>query len=187
VTEFDGIKSFKVGIAPETLRRTNLGQLRVGSKVNLERAVQGHVRFGGHFVQVLPHTSLLLFTAESVQGHVDTTAEIVVAARDGNAVAMTFKPSDPKVLMYIVEKGYIALDGTSLTITAVDDTTFSVMLIAYTQAPTVVAMKEVGDQVNVEVDLLGKLVEKQVLGALQGSHDGQGSLVEKIVRRVLNK
>ena len=74
---------------------------------------------------------------------------------------MTFKPADPRVLMYIVEKGYIALDGTSLTITAVDESTFSVMLIAYTQARTVVAMKHVGDKVNVEVDLLGKIVEKK--------------------------
>ena len=100
---------------------------------------------------------------------------------------MTFKPADPKVLKYIVEKGYIALDGTSLTITAVDETTFSVMLIAYTQARTVVAMKGVGDHVNVEVDLLGKIVEKQVLGALQGRQDGEGSLIEKIVQRVLKK
>jgi riboflavin synthase len=89
--------------------------------------------------------------------------------------------------MYIVEKGYIALDGTSLTITAVDETTFSVMLIAYTQARTVVALKKAGEKVNVEVDLLGKIVEKQVLGALQGSPDGQGSLIEKFVARVLKQ
>jgi riboflavin synthase len=133
------------------------------------------------------YTSLIVTTTEKVQGHVDTTAEIVAVAPDGNAVAMTFKPSNSKVLTYIVEKGYIALDGTSLTITAVDDRTFSVMLIAYSQARTVVAMKGVGDQVNVEVDLLGKIVEKQVLAALQGSHDGQGSLIEKIVERVLKK
>src|SRR5271154_434512 len=106
---------------------------------------------------------------------------------DGNAIAMVFKPKDPKVLMYIVEKGYIALDGTSLTITAVDETTFSVMLIAYTQARTVVALKKVGEKVNVEVDLLGKIVEKQVLGALKGSEDGKGSLLEKIVARVLKQ
>ena len=107
---------------------------------------------------------------------------------DGNAIAMTFKPADARMLMYIVEKGYIALDGTSLTITNVDDTTFSVMLIAYTQARTVVALKKVGDKVNVEVDLLGKIVEKQVLGALRGSgEDGEGSLIEKIVARVLKK
>lgn len=108
-------------------------------------------------------------------------------APDGNAISMVFKPADQRVLVYIVEKGYIALDGTSLTITAVDDTTFSVMLIAYTQARTVVALKKVGDKVNVEVDLLGKVVEKQILGALQGGRDGQGSLIEKIITRALKK
>jgi riboflavin synthase len=122
-----------------------------------------------------------------IQGHVDTTAQIESRTPDGNAISLTFKPADPKVLIYIVEKGYIALDGTSLTITAVDETTFSVMLIAYTQARTVVALKKVGEKVNVEVDLLGKIVEKQVLGALQGSQDGKGSLLEKIVARVLKQ
>ena len=117
----------------------------------------------------------------------DTTAEIVSVTPDGNAISIVFKPADPKVLIYIVEKGYIALDGTSLTITGVDDSTFSVMLIAYTQARTVVALKSVGDKVNVEVDLLGKIVEKQVLGALQGGKDGEGSLIEKIVTRLLHK
>jgi riboflavin synthase len=79
------------------------------------------------------------------------------------------------------------LDGTSLTITHVDDTTFSVMLIAYTQARTVVALKVVGDKVNVEVDILGKIVEKQVLGVLQGTNDGQLGLIDKIVARHLSK
>jgi riboflavin synthase len=153
----------------------------VGSKVNLERAVAGHFRFGGHFVQVLQWQIPLM------QGHVDTTAQIESVQPDGNAISIVFKPADQRVLMYIVEKGYIALDGTSLTITAVDEMTFSVMLIAYTQARTVVATKKVGDRVNVEVDLLGKIVEKQVMAALQGSKDGEGSLIEKIVQRVLNK
>ena len=94
---------------------------------------------------------------------------------------MTFIPANRDVLKYIVEKGYIALDGTSLTITGVDETCFSVMLIAYTQARTVIALKNVGDEVNVEVDILGKIVEKQLLGVLQGGHDGQGSLLDKII------
>lgn len=89
--------------------------------------------------------------------------------------------------MYIVEKGYIALDGTSLTITGVDETTFSVMLIAYTQARTVVAIKKAGDNVNVEVDVLGKIVEKQVIGALHSNSEGQGSLIERIVSREIQK
>ena len=104
---------------------------------------------------------------------------------DGNAISVVFKPHNPKVLLYIVEKGYIALDGTSLTIIDVTEDTFSVMLIVYTQARTVVAMKKVGDSVNVEVDLLGKIVEKQVLAALHGATDGRGSLIDKIVARHL--
>lgn len=149
VTEFDDAKTtFKVGVAPETLRRTNLGDLRAGSNVNLERAVAGHVRFGGHFVQ----------------GHVDTIAKIVKKEPDGNAVSFTFKLREPEYIQYVVEKGFIAIDGTSLTVTAVDDdeATLSVMLIAYTQEKVVVAAKNVGDDVNIEVDLMGKLVEKQI-------------------------
>lgn len=151
VTEFDK-DSFKVGIAPETLDRTNLGKLKAGSHVNLERAVAGHTRFGGHFVQ----------------GHVDTTATIVNIEKDENSLRFTFKPRDPSVMVYIVEKGFIAVDGTSLTITEVNDDegTFGVMLIAYTQEKVVVAGKNVGDTVNIEVDLMGKLVEKQVKASL---------------------
>lgn len=160
VTEFSGTSWFKVGIAPETLRRTNLGDLTVGSPVNLERAVAGHVRFGGHFVQ----------------GHVDTVAEIVSKVPDGNAVTFTFKLRDPEYMAYIVEKGFISVDGASLTITAVDDdaATFSVMLIAYTQGKVVTAKKEVGDLINVEVDLMGKLVEKQVKFQIKKELEKQG-------------
>lgn len=145
VTEFDS-NSFKVGVAPETLVRTNLGSLKEGSRVNLERAVAGHTRFGGHFVQ----------------GHVDTTASITERKVDENSLRLRFKPQNPEVLVYIVEKGFIALDGTSLTVTAVDDETFSVMLIAYTQEKVIISSKQVGESVNVEVDLMGKLVEKQI-------------------------
>jgi len=128
------------------------------------------------------------YVLTSSQGHVDTTAAIISRTPDGNAIALTFQPQDPQILLYIVEKGYIALDGTSLTITAVDASTFSVMLIAYTQARTVVALKQIGEKVNVEVDLLGKIVEKQVLAALKGGgEDGRGGLIEKIVRRVVQK
>lgn len=147
VTEFDK-DSFKIGVAPETLQRTDLGELTIGSKVNLERAVAGHTRFGGHFVQ----------------GHVDTVATIVLVEQDENSLRLTFSPRDPHVMTYIVEKGFIALDGTSLTITTVDDdaNTFGVMLIVHTQENVALALKKKGDTVNVEVDLMGKLVEKQV-------------------------
>lgn len=170
VTEFDS-QSFKIGVAPETLRRTNLGTLVAGQCVNLERAVAGHVRFGGHFVQ----------------GHVDTIATIVGKVPDGNAVTFTFKLRDPRYMVYIVEKGFIAVDGASLTVTAVDDAaaTFSVMMIAYTQGKVVTANKNIGDEINVEVDLMGKLVEKQVSSQIEKLLAGEGSglsaLIEKAV------
>lgn len=168
VTEFDN-DSFKVGIAPETLDRTNLGKIVKGQKVNLERAVAGHVRFGGHFVQ----------------GHVDTTAEIVNIEADENSLRFTFKVNDPKMLLYIVEKGFIAINGTSLTVTEVDDDkgTFGVMLIAYTQEKVSIALKKVGDTVNIEVDLMGKLVEKQVNAALSNNN----SFLDKLVQKHVNK
>jgi riboflavin synthase len=173
VTEFTS-DEFKVGIAPETLRRSNLGELKEGDKVNLERAVAGHTRFGGHFVQ----------------GHVDTVATIVSLTPDENSLAVTLRPRDSRFLRYIIEKGFIALDGTSLTITNVDDEneTFSIMLIAYTQEKVILASKKVGDPVNVEVDMMGKLIERQV-NSLLDREVGEGGtlriLVEKVVERVL--
>lgn len=175
VTEFDN-DTFKVGIAPETLRRTNLGFIKAGDHVNLERAVAGHVRFGGHFVQ----------------GHVDTVAEIVNKSQDENAIDFTFKLRDPQYMLYIVEKGFISVDGASLTVTAVDDenATFSIMMIAYTQEKVVTAAKNVGDLINVEVDLMGKLVEKQLNFQIEkqiASGNSLKNLVEKIVDDKLSK
>ncbi|EPY52019.1 riboflavin synthase [Schizosaccharomyces cryophilus OY26] len=141
-----GNTSFVVGIAPETLRLTNLGSLKEGDSVNLERAVLSTTRMGGHFVQ----------------GHVDTVAEIVEKKPDQEAIVFTFRPRDSSVLKYIVYKGYIALDGISLTVTHVDDATFSIMMIVYTQSCVVMPSKNVGDLVNVEVDQLGKYTEKLV-------------------------
>lgn len=170
VTEYDDAKTFfKAGLAPETLRRTNLGQLTKGSKVNLERAISGHVRFGGHFVQ----------------GHVDGVAEIVEKKPDGNSIAFTFKPRDQSLLTYIVEKGFIAVDGTSLTVTAVTNDTFSIMMVAYTQDKVVMAKKEKGDLVNIEVDFMGKLLEKQIDNAVDRKIGGLEALVEKIVDKKL--
>ncbi|KAK9328695.1 hypothetical protein V1520DRAFT_386458 [Lipomyces starkeyi] len=178
ITDFNSI-DFKVGVAPETLRRTNLGDLRPGHKVNLERAVAGHVRFGGHFVQ----------------GHIDTTATILSITPDGNAKTFWFQPLDSSVLRFIVEKGFIAVDGASLTVIDVDETVrkaFSVMLISYTQEKIVTSKKQVGDSVNIEVDLMGKLLEKQVTLQIENQLKGQlnstlGGLVEKIVDNKLRQ
>ncbi|KAA8906507.1 alpha subunit of riboflavin synthase [Sphaerosporella brunnea] len=172
VTEFTA-DNFKVGVAPETLRRTNLGELKVGMGVNLERAVGGDVRFGGHFVQ----------------GHVDTTAEILSKTPDGNALTIRFRPNDPSVLRYIVEKGYITLDGASLTLVAVDDKEkwFEVMLVAYTQEKIVIPRKAVGDTVNVEVDMAGKYIEKQVQAQLEKGLLEEGGLLQRLVREAVEK
>ncbi|KAI0428878.1 riboflavin synthase-like protein [Xylaria sp. FL1042] len=163
---------FKVGIAPETLRLTNLGQLTPGSRVNLERAVRADTRMGGHFVQ----------------GHVDTTASIVRIARDGNAVTLRFQAREKEraeVMRYVVHKGFIALDGTSLTITKVDDVQgwWEVMLIAYTQEKVVLAKKKEGESVNVEVDVLAKYAEKSMAGYL-GAQGGQ-NLVRPVIERMV--
>lgn len=180
VTEFDQ-DSFKVGLAPETLSRTNLGHLKVGSKVNLERAVAGHIRFGGHFVQ----------------GHIDDVVTVCSREEDGNSLRLLFKvpkgtEERPSLLPYIIPKGFIALDGASLTVTTVSDSeqTFGVMLIAHTQSKIDLANKPVGATVNVEVDMVGKYVEKSIaaaMGDLEGGDSPIKRLVERTVQEVLRK
>lgn len=172
VTEFSK-DEFKVGVAPETLRRTNLGSLKEGSGVNLERAVSAHTRMGGHFVQ----------------GHVDTIAEIAETRQDGNAITFRLKPRDKSVLRYIVEKGFVTLDGASLTITAVDDDEgwLEVMLIAYTQEKVVMGEKRQGEDVNIEVDMVGKYVEKSVAAYFEGSSASGGAILEKMVSRLVDE
>ena len=177
VTSFSAT-SFKVGVAPETLRRTNLGRLKEGGQVNLERAVRADTRMGGHFVQ----------------GHVDTVATIVQKKPDGNAITFRLSPREKAVLRYVVEKGYITLDGASLTITAVDDTKgwFEVMLISYTQERVVMAGKGEGEEVNVEIDVVGKMVEKSVEGYFEDKQIGEGtvggpSVLEKMIARIVEE
>ena len=165
--------SFTVGVAPETSRVTNLGTLKQESRVNLERAVRADTRMGGHFVQ----------------GHVDMVAEIVGVRADGSARTMRFRPQDKRWLRYIVHKGFIALDGTSLTLTKVDDDEgwFEIMLISYTQEKVALAGKDIGDTVNVEVDMMAKYAEKAMAGYLTSGNEGAAvPLLEKLVRRVVD-
>ncbi|TCD65434.1 Riboflavin synthase alpha chain [Steccherinum ochraceum] len=182
VTEFNKTENggwFQVWLANETLDRTDLGERKEGDKLNLERAMGAHVRFGGHFVQA----------------HVDATATIIGKQPDGDSVRITFQfpeatPSRPSLLPYIIPKGYIAIDGTSLTITQVDDVkrTFGVMLITHTQEKITLPRKVVGAKVNIEVDMVGKYVEKSVTAALSGGGgEGVRALVEKVVEDVLVK
>ncbi|KAF8409274.1 hypothetical protein HHK36_005348 [Tetracentron sinense] len=146
VTEFDTETSqFAVGLAPETLRKTSLIELVPGSLVNLERALQPSTRMGGHFVQ----------------GHVDGTGVIVSREPEGDSLWVKVKTA-PELLKFIVPKGFIAIDGTSLTVVKVfdDEECFNFMLVAYTQQKVVIPLKKVGQKVNLEVDILGKYVER---------------------------
>ncbi|KAL8208124.1 hypothetical protein R6Q57_007536 [Mikania cordata] len=146
VTEFDTQQSeFKVGLSPETLRKTSLIELEKGSVVNLERAVKPSTRMGGHFVQ----------------GHVDGTGEIVSMEPEGDSLWVKVKTS-PEILKFIVPKGFIAVDGTSLTVVQVfdEDECFNFMLVEYTQQKVVIPLKKIGQKVNLEVDILGKYVER---------------------------
>ncbi|KAI3465758.1 hypothetical protein Pfo_022421 [Paulownia fortunei] len=146
VTEFDTVLSeFSVGLSPETLRKTSLGELESGSLVNLERALSPSTRMGGHFVQ----------------GHVDGTGEIVDMAPEGDSLWVKVKVGR-ELLKYIVPKGFIAVDGTSLTVVDVfdEEVCFNFMLVAYTQQNVVIPLKKVGQMVNLEVDILGKYVER---------------------------
>ena len=140
-------QTFKFGLAPETLRRTNLGQLRSGSKVNLERSLGTDGRFGGHVVQ----------------GHVDCTGTIMSITKEKDAT--WYKINIPEQYMkLIVEKGYIAIDGTSLTVCDVldDEMCFTFMMISFTKYHVVTATKQEGDLVNIEFDVLGKYVERML-------------------------
>ena len=131
------------------------------------------------------------------QGHVDDVVTIYSREQDGNSLRLLFKVPEgttarPSLLPYIIPKGFVALDGASLTITTVsnDERTFGVMLIAHTQAKIELANKAVGDTVNVEVDMVGKYVEKSVAAAMGdlGAEDSRlKSLVEKTVEDVLRR
>ncbi|GAB4539181.1 MAG: riboflavin synthase [Haliangiales bacterium] len=146
VTEFDA-KQFTVLAGGETLRRTNLGGLRVQSKVNLERALQVGARLGGHMVS----------------GHVDAVGELATRRDLGANLDIAIK-APPAALRYVVEKGSIAIDGISLTVNRVDAHSFAVALIPHTVDETTLASRRIGDKVNLEVDIIGKYVEKLLGG-----------------------
>lgn len=142
VTSFTAT-SFTADVMHETLNRSSLGALRLGSKVNLERAMSAGGRFGGHIVS----------------GHIDGTGKVTDIRKDDNAVWYTISAS-PDILRYIVEKGSIAIDGISLTVAYVDNRCFKVSIIPHTSANTTLALRKTGDTVNLENDCIGKYVEK---------------------------
>lgn len=146
VTGMSG-KTFTADVMAESMRRTALGSLNAGSRVNLERAMAANGRFGGHIVS----------------GHIDGTGIIRSLQREDNAVWVTIE-ADSNVLRYIIEKGSIAIDGISLTVAYVDDSIFKVSIIPHTAQETTLLSKIPGDVVNLENDVIGKYVDKLLKG-----------------------
>jgi riboflavin synthase len=130
---------------PETLRRSTLGRLAPGTEVNLEPALRAGEPLGGHYVQ----------------GHVDGVCRVRSVDRDGVSLRVSFE-APPGLLRYVVEKGSVTVQGVALTVTGIDDETFGVALIPYTLAETTLGTIAIGDELNFEVDVLAKYVERLI-------------------------
>lgn len=134
---------FEADVIVETLRRTNLGALLAGDRVNLERPLRADGRFDGHMVQ----------------GHVDAYGAVTTVTAEGDGRRMSVDVA-PKYRQYLVEKGSIAVDGVSLTVAAVTDTGFEIAIIPHTLKVTTLGLRRPGDQVNLEFDVLAKYLER---------------------------
>ena len=135
--------SFEADVMAETMRKTKLGALKSGSKVNLERALQLTTRLGGHLVS----------------GHIDGTGTLLSAVREDHAVWLTIA-AEPDILRYIVKRGSVAVDGVSLTAAKVSESNLQVSVIPHTQAETTLLTLRTGEQVNLECDIIAKYVER---------------------------
>ncbi len=149
---------FTADVMPESLRRTSLGELSIGSPVNLERAMAADGRFGGHIVS----------------GHIDGTGRIAKITREQNAVWLQITTGAP-ILALIVEKGSIAVDGVSLTVARVTSSDFSVSIIPHTGSQTILLQKHLGDTVNLENDIIGKYVQRLLSGDTKAGGASQSS------------
>lgn len=134
---------FIADVMPETVKATTFHTLKIGDRVNLERAMAANGRFGGHFVS----------------GHVDGVGEITTIRPQANAIYMEIE-IDHKLLKYFIDKGSVTVDGTSLTVFDVTQDGFVISLIPVTQEDSVIGQKRVGDQVNIECDMLAKYMER---------------------------
>ena len=144
VTNFSA-ERFSAAVMPETLRRTNLGRLSAGDRVNLERPLTLNKQIGGHIVQ----------------GHVDDTGTVMSLTRESGALLIKIGAS-PAVMRYIVEKGFIAVNGISLTVAARESNGFVVSVVDYTRQNTILSDVRIGDIVNLEIDIIAKYVEQMV-------------------------
>lgn len=161
-----GKGTFDADVMAESLRRTNLGGLKPGDRVNLERALRLCDRLGGHIVS----------------GHVDGTGRIQSLMREDNAVWVTIE-TEQKILKYIIEKGSITIDGISLTVAYVDSEVFKVSIIPHTGEETTLLKKKAGDLVNLENDLIGKYVEKLFGGAGETAKYAKETISEDYLRK----
>ncbi len=155
---------FTADIMPETLSRTSLEKLTTGTEVNLERALTLNKPLGGHMVQ----------------GHIDGTGILSSLEKKGNSLLITLH-AEPSLLKYIVEKGSVALDGTSLTVIEAKETSFTVSLIPQTMEDTILSKKKIGDRINIECDILGKYVEK--LLSFQDTNTKQERITEEFLEK----
>ena len=144
VVTFSG-STFDADVSPETLRRTNLGSLQSGDFVNLERALALGDRLGGHLVT----------------GHIDGLGRIRSRRSDGDSIWLTVE-GPPEVMRYIVQKGSVAVDGISLTVVDADEDSFTVALIPHTLEITTLGVRQVGDEINLETDVLAKYVQRSL-------------------------
>lgn len=134
---------FIADVMPESMKKTNMGLLKIGDKVNLERALTLSTRLGGHIVS----------------GHIDGTAKIIDMQKDDNATRVTLTASE-RILRYIISEGSVTLDGVSLTVAHLGEDTFTVSLIPHTSEVTTLLDKHVGSIINIENDVIGKYVER---------------------------
>ena len=146
--------AFSVDVMPESIRRSNLKELKAGSRVNLERALKLNSPLGGHLVS----------------GHIDGTGVIRKTWEEDNALWLSIS-CDASILKYIIEKGSVAIDGISLTIAKVDNQSFDVSVIPHTLKVTVLLDKKAGDTVNIECDVIAKYIEK-----LAGKNANKGNI-----------
>ena len=163
VTSLDGT-GFTADVMPETLRRSNLGSLKSGDRVNTERAMAADGRFGGHIVS----------------GHIDGTGTVISKKNEGNAVWVKIE-ADRQILSLIVEKGSIAIDGISLTVAALDEKSFSVSVIPHTGEETTLLSRRPGDKVNLENDIVGKYVQRLLGSAVPEKEEPHPEMDEEFL------
>lgn len=152
---------FTVDVMPETMRRTGLQKLNISDNVNLERALSLSDRLNGHIVS----------------GHIDGTGIVKSRMEEDNAVWLTVEAQED-IMKYIVFKGSVALDGTSLTVAWVDEKSFKVSVIPFTAGDTTLGSRKIGDQINIECDVIGKYVERLLNENIQESKYKKGISVD---------